>query len=170
MEKCKNIKIFISDVDGVLTNGTIGYGNYNDSYREFNVQDGLGFLLLKQAGIKTAIITSKSSRAVRKRAREIKADVLCVKVKNKLAEFRKVLKKFGLSPEQACYMGDDLLDLATLKAAGFSVSVPQACEDIKKIVDYVTDKNGGYGAAREVIELILKTQGKWNNLVQHYAI
>lgn len=167
-EKIKSLKIVICDVDGVLTNGSIAYGNYKDEYREFNVQDGFGFILLKKTGIKTAIITSKSSNALLRRAKELSVDMVCQNAKKKLSVFKRILKKFKLKPEEACYMGDDLLDLSTLKAAGFSVSVPGACEDVKKSVDYVTEVNAGSGAFREIVELILKTQKKWAGILEYY--
>ncbi|MCK4995108.1 MAG: HAD-IIIA family hydrolase [Candidatus Omnitrophica bacterium] len=169
IEKIKKIKIVICDVDGVLTNGSIGYGNYKDEYREFNVHDGFGFILLKKAGIKTAIITSKSSNAVQRRTKELFIDIVCQNAKKKLSVFKKVLKKNKLKPEEACYMGDDLLDLSSLKAAGFSVSVPQANEDVKKSVDYITGKNAGSGAFRELVELILKTQNKYSEILEYYS-
>ncbi len=169
IEKIKKIKIVICDVDGVLTNGSIGYGNYKDEYREFNVHDGFGFILLKKAGLKTAIITSKSSNAVQRRTKELFIDIVCQNAKKKLSVFKKVLKKIKLKPEEACYMGDDLLDLSSLKAAGFSVSVPQANEDVKKSVDYITEKNAGSGAFRELVELILKTQNKYSEILEYYS-
>ena len=168
-KKAKKIKIVIVDVDGVLTDGTIGYGNYNDDYRRFHVQDGFGFVLLAKAGIKTAIITSKSSKAVQRRAKELKINMVCQKVEKKLIAFNKILKKYKLKPEQACYIGDDLLDLAVLNVAGLSVSVPDACEDVQNSVDYVTQKNAGHGAVRQAIEFILKSQNKWDDLVKKYS-
>lgn len=167
-DKAKKIKIVICDVDGVLTNGTITYGNYKDEYRQFSVLDGLGFVLLKKAGIKTAIITSKSSNALQRRAKELCVDEVCQNAKKKLPVFRRVLKKFKLKPEEACYLGDDLLDLATLLDAGFSVTVPHACEEIRSSVDYVTVQSPGYGAFREVAEIILKAQDKWDAIIEHY--
>ncbi|MFH1094203.1 MAG: HAD-IIIA family hydrolase [Candidatus Omnitrophota bacterium] len=168
IEKAKRIKIVICDVDGVLTNGSIAYGNYRDEYREFNVHDGFGFVMLKKAGIKTAIITSKSSTAVKRRAKDLSVDVVCQSVKKKLPVFKSVLKKFKLKAEEACYIGDDLLDLATLKNSGFSVSVPQACAEIKTSVDYITQKNAGSGALRETAEFILKAQDKWAAIIEYY--
>ncbi len=168
-EIAKKIKIVICDVDGVLTNGSIAYGNYKDDYREFYVHDGFGFVLLKKAGIKTAIITSKSSNAVQRRAKELSVDMICQNVKKKLPVFKRVLRKFKLKAEDACYIGDDLLDLATLKDAGFSVSVPQACAEVRTYVDYITQKNAGSGAFRETAELILKAQNKWTGIIEYYS-
>ncbi|MFH1459248.1 MAG: HAD-IIIA family hydrolase [Candidatus Omnitrophota bacterium] len=167
-EKAKKIKILITDVDGVLTNAMIGYGNYNDTYRQFNMQDGFGLVLLKKTGIKTAIITGKSSRSLDRRARELKFDLVCKDVEVKMKAFKKILKKFKLTPSEACYIGDDLLDLAVLKNAGLSVCVPEAPEELKDTVDIVTKKSGGAGAVREIIEFILKAQDKWSDIVEKY--
>ncbi|MCG2712425.1 MAG: HAD-IIIA family hydrolase [Candidatus Omnitrophica bacterium] len=169
IDKAKKIKIVICDVDGVLTNGSIAYGNYKDEYREFNVHDGFGFVLLKKAGIKTAVITSKSSVAVQRRAKELSVDMVCQNVKKKLPVFKRVLKRFRLKPEEACYIGDDLLDLAAIKNAGFSVSVPEAFAEIKASVDYITQKNAGSGAFRETAEFILKAQDKWPSILEYYS-
>ncbi len=170
LEKAKKIKIIITDVDGVLTDGLIGYGNYNDDYRFFSVHDGLGFLMLKKSGLYSAIITSKSSKAVERRAKELGINILSKNAKNKLKEFDKILKRFKLKPESACYIGDDLLDLPVLKNAGLSVTVPQASDEIKNRVDYITKKDAGRGAVREVIELILKAQDKWDSIVRYFSI
>ncbi len=168
-EIAKKIKIVICDVDGVLTNGSIAYGNYKDDYREFNAHDGFGFALLKKAGIKTAIITGKSSNAVQRRAKELSVDMVCQNVKKKLPVFKRVLKKFKLKPEEACYIGDDLLDLATLQCAGFSVSVSQACAEVRTSVDYISQKNAGSGAFRDTAEFILKAQNKWAGIIEYYS-
>ncbi|MBI4846401.1 MAG: HAD-IIIA family hydrolase [Candidatus Omnitrophica bacterium] len=170
LEMAKNIELLVVDVDGVLTDGSIVYGNFKDDYRIFNMHDGFGFILWNKAGLKSAIISGKSSHALQRRARELKINLVYCNVKNKLKVFQSILKKFKINPEQACYIGDDLLDLAVLKNAGFSVSVPQACEDIKNCVDYVTQKDAGRGAVREVIEYILKAQNKWQSLVYYYAV
>jgi 3-deoxy-D-manno-octulosonate 8-phosphate phosphatase (KDO 8-P phosphatase) len=169
VRKAQKIKIVIVDVDGILTDGTIGYGNYTDTYRKFHVHDGFGFVLLAKAGIKSAIITSKRSKAVLKRAKELKIDIVCQNVDKKVSAFNKILKKYKLKPEQACYIGDDLLDLAVLNRAGFSVTVPQACGDIQHSVDFVTQKDAGCGAVRETVEFILKAQNKWDDIVKQYS-
>lgn len=168
-EKAKKIKIIIVDVDGVLTDGSIGYGNYDDDYRIFNVQDGFGFILLHKAGLKSAIITAKSSKALSRRAKEMKISLTCMNVESKIKAFHKILKKFKLRPEEACYIGDDLMDLVVLRNAGLSVTVPQACDEVKYMADYLTKKEAGRGAVREAIEFILKTQNKWDSLMKYYS-
>lgn len=168
-EKAKKIKIVIFDVDGVLTDGSIIFGNFNDEYRVFNVHDGLGIILLHAAGIKSAIITSKSTKDILKRAKELKIDMVYKNVQNKLTAFHKILKKLRLKPEETCFVGDDWLDVAVLKATGLAVTVPDAPQEIKEMVDYVTKKNAGKGAVREIIELILKAQDKWHFLIKRFS-
>ena len=168
-EKVKKIKLLVVDVDGVMTDGSILYGNFNDDYRRFNVQDGFGFVLLHKAGLKSAIISAKSSKALQRRAKELKIHVLSQNAENKLKVFRNILKKLKLKSEDACYIGDDLMDMPVLGVAGVAVTVPQACDEIKHVADYVTKRNAGDGAVREVIELILKEQDKWQALLQYYS-
>ncbi|MBU0634964.1 MAG: HAD-IIIA family hydrolase [Candidatus Omnitrophica bacterium] len=167
-EKAEKIKILIVDADGVLTDGTIICGNFNDEYRAFNVHDGFGFELLHRSGIKSAIISGKLSRALARRARSLKIKHVYQNVSNKSSVFKKILKKCRLKPEEAAYVGDDLFDLPVLKNAGFSATVPEACGDVKNAVDYVSKKRGGRGAVREIIEFILKSQDKWEKIIQHY--
>ncbi|MFH2139053.1 MAG: HAD-IIIA family hydrolase [Candidatus Omnitrophota bacterium] len=168
--KAEKIKALIVDVDGILTSGSIVYGNFTDDYRAFHVHDGMGFVLWHKAGLKSAIITSKSSRAVSRRVKELKIGIIAKNVKNKLVIFNKMLKKMKLNADEVCYIGDDLLDMAVLQSVGFSATVPQACDDVKGCVDYITNKSAGKGAVREVIELILKYQGKWESLVKQYSL
>lgn len=169
-EKAKKIKLVVVDVDGVMTDGSIGYGNFGDTYRVFNMHDGFGFVLLHKAGLKSAIITGKSSRGLRERARELRITYVAQNAVDKLKVFRGLLKKFKLHPDEICYIGDDLPDLPVLKNAGLSVCVPQACAEVKSAVDYVTARDAGKGAVRETIEAILKAQGKWDALVHHYTV
>ena len=169
-EKAVSIKALIVDVDGILTDGTIGYGNFNDTYRYFHVHDGMGYVLLHKAGLLSAIISSKASRALKRRAKEMRIGTVCSGIAHKSRALTKILKRWRLSPGQVCYMGDDLLDLAVLESVGFAATVPSACEEVKACVDYVTVRPAGHGAVREVIELILKAQGKWQPVIAPYYI
>lgn len=167
-EKIKDIKIVIVDVDGVMTDGTITFGNFADEYRSFNVHDGFGFVLLHKAGLRSAIITSKSSKGIMKRAKELKISIVFRNVERKLDALNKIIKKYHFKKEEICYIGDDILDLGVIKNVGFSATVPEASEEIKNNANYISKKNAGKGAIREVIELILKTQGKWNEVLKQY--
>ncbi len=167
-ERAKKIKLLILDVDGVLTDGRIVYDNFGDELKFFNVNDGLGVYLLRKAGIKTVIITAKKTRAVLKRAKDMR--VAAVYSNHfKLKTYQKVLKKFKVKNEEVCFMGDDLLDLSIIKRAGFAVAPPNAMKSVKNSAHYITQRHGGKGAVRELTELILKSQGLWEKVTAPYT-
>ena len=153
------------DVDGVLTDGKIVVDAQGKELKFFDVQDGFGLVLLRQAGIKTAILSARSSSAVTARAEDLKIDKICQDAHPKTNAYESLIKELGCTDEQVCFMGDDLPDLPVLKRVGLAVAVPNAMDELKKIAHYVTTRRGGAGAVREVIELILKAQRKWKNIV-----
>ena len=166
-ERAKKIKLLILDVDGVLTDGSIIYDNFGDEIKCFNVYDGFGMTLLHRAGIKSVIITAKKTRIVEKRAK----DMYVSKVYSdymKLKLYEKAIKKFRVKDEEVCFIGDDFIDLPVLKRVGLSIAPPEAIEEVKKSCHYITKKNGGKGAVREVIEIILKSQGLWDKVTSQY--
>lgn len=167
-DRAKSIKLVIMDVDGVLTDGRIVYDNFGDELKSFDVQDGLGAVLLSWAGIKTAIVTARKSRIVRRRAKETKVAHLYMHVTDKINIYYKLLKKYSLGHENVCCIGDDLNDMPMMKKAGFAVAVPNAVDQIKQSAHYITERHGGRGAVREVSELILKSQGKWEDITRRW--
>jgi 3-deoxy-D-manno-octulosonate 8-phosphate phosphatase (KDO 8-P phosphatase) len=167
-EQAKKIRLLILDVDGVLTDGRIVYDNFGDELKFFNVNDGLGIYLLRKVGIKTIIITAKKTKAVIKRARDMRV-VAVYSGHHKLKIYQKVLKKFRLKDEEVCFIGDDLLDLALIKRAGLAVAPPNAVGEVRNSSHYITQKYGGKGAVREVIEIILKSQGLWEKVTADYS-
>ena len=166
-ERAKRIKLLILDVDGVLTDGRIIYDNFGDELKCFNVQDGFGMTILYKAGIKSVIITAKKTKIVKRRADEMKVAALYSNHK-KLEIYRKVVKRFRVKDENVCFMGDDLLDLPIIKRVGFAVAPPDAVGEVKKYAHYITQKEGGKGAVRELIEIILKSQGLWEKTISLY--
>ena len=170
MEKARKIKLFAMDVDGVLTDGKIIYDSDGREIKHFNVKDGLGIKLLRKAGIKTAIITSRDSFPVEKRARELKIDFLYQSVKNKIAIIDEIREKLFLSYDEIAYIGDDLVDIPLLKRVGFPVSVPSSPEIVKRYCVYITKKNGGDGAVRETVEYILKLRNEYTEAIKEYLI
>lgn len=168
IERAKRIKVFIVDMDGVLTDGHIVYSGYGDELRFFDVQDGFGITLLSKAGIKTIIITARKSRIARHRARDLKVTKIYHGFMDKLVPFNDIMKRFKVTPEEICFMGDDLIDIPVLKRIGFAVAVPNAVEEAKKFAHYVTSNNGGHGAVREICDLILKSQDKWDLVTSKY--
>jgi len=167
-ELAKKIKLLILDVDGVLTDGRIVYDNFGDELKFFNVNDGLGVFLLRKAGIKTVIITAKKTKAVIKRAKDMRVAAVYSN-HYKLKIYKKLLKKFRIKDEQVCFMGDDLLDLSIIKRAGLAVTPPNAVAEVRAISHYITKKEGGKGAVREVIEIILKSQNLWEKAISVYT-
>lgn len=166
--KAKKIKIFITDVDGVLTDGKIIYSNNGEEIKAFHVQDGLGFKLLKNIGIKTAIITSRKSNIVEKRGKELKIDYIFQNIKNKKEAVNIILQNEDIKYENILYIGDDLVDLPVLKKVGFPVTVPSAPEILKENCIYITKKEGGNGAVREVIDLILKLREEYEEAIKEF--
>ncbi|UCH12655.1 MAG: HAD hydrolase family protein [Candidatus Omnitrophota bacterium] len=167
-EKIKKIKVLIMDIDGVLTDGRIILSSFGDELKFFDVRDGFGLALWRKAGYKSAIITANESSTVTRRARMLKIDKVYQKAYNKLTVYNKIKKIFKVTDGQICFIGEDLIDLPILKRIGFSCCVANAIEDIKPEVDYVTKKEGGRGAVREIIDLILKTQNMWKEVTRTY--
>jgi len=167
-EKAKKIKLLITDVDGVLTNGQIILGPGHQEWKSFHVQDGLGIALAQKAGLAVAIITGRSSEAVEKRAQELTIKLVYQKIKDKRTALLQILKELALAKEEVAYIGDDLNDLPILEIVGLKLAVANAVPEVQIRVDYVTQKEGGQGAVREALVLILQAQGKWEELVDSY--
>jgi 3-deoxy-D-manno-octulosonate 8-phosphate phosphatase (KDO 8-P phosphatase) len=168
LERARRIKMLIMDIDGVMTDGRIVYSVYGDELKFFDVTDGFGISLLNRVGIKTVIITAKKSRIVKLRARDLKVVKAYAGFIDKRIPFNDVLKRFKIPPEEICFIGDDLIDIPILKQVGFAVSVPNGMEEVKAVVHHVTTKSGGRGAVREICELILKSQEKWDEATSRY--
>jgi len=168
LERIKRIKVLILDIDGVMTDGHIIYSVYGDELKFFDVQDGFGITLLRKAGIKSVIITAKKSRIVKLRARDMKVAKAYQGYMDKVKAFNKAVRKFRVAPEEVCFIGDDLIDLPVLKRVGFAVAVPNAVEEVKKAAHHTTERAGGHGAVRELCDLILKSQGKWDLATAKY--
>jgi 3-deoxy-D-manno-octulosonate 8-phosphate phosphatase (KDO 8-P phosphatase) len=168
IDKIKKVKVVLLDVDGVLTDGRIVYDSRGRDLKFFDVHDGLGVYLLKKAGIPTILITAKSSRTIKPRAKDMRVAEVFADVSPKTSVLGKILAKYKVNKDELCFVGDDLVDLGLMKQVGFGVAVCNACGEIKDAAAYTTVKKGGKGAVREIVELILKTQGKWDELVKAY--
>lgn len=167
-EKCKSIKLILLDVDGVLTDGSIILGESNHELKIFNIKDGLGIKLAQEGGIEIGIISGRSSETVKRRSDELDIKILHQEQTDKLKAYEQIKTDLGLTDDQIAFIGDDLNDLKVLQKAGLSCTVNDACDEVKAQVDYVARCPGGKGAVREVIELILKSQGKWEAVIQKY--
>lgn len=165
-EKIRKIRVLLLDVDGVLTDGGIILDSKGHEQKRFDIQDGMGVTLARVAGLKVGIITGRVSDVVARRAKELKLDVVYQGSFHKLSDYEEALDTFDVRDEQVCYMGDDVLDLVLLERAGLSAAPANAREEVKAAVDLVTVCSGGRGAVRELIDLILKTQEKWEKAVR----
>lgn len=154
-EKRKLIKMFLTDCDGCLTDGGMYYSENGDELKKFHTQDGMGFQLLREKGIICGIITGESTELVKRRSEKLKLDILRMGVKDKLSTVRELCEQYQISLDEVAYVGDDINDLELLSCVGFSASVPNALKKIKDQVDYVTERAGGDGAVREVIEQLI---------------
>lgn len=161
LNRIQKVKLFIMDVDGVLTDGKIYLGNEGEELKGFDVKDGKGIMLVQDTGVKFAIITGRKSKIVDNRAKELNIDQVYQGISDKLKIYKELLKNNKLEKENTAYIGDDIPDLPVLKEVGFSVSVSDGVPVIRQEVDYVTEAEGGKGAVREVMDLILKVKGEF---------
>ena len=155
-------------VDGVLTDGALYYTDAGEEFKAFNVQDGHGIKMLQESGVVIAIITSRKSKLVANRARNLGIEHLYQGVENKLDAMNALLQIVGCTLEQASYMGDDVIDLPVMRRCGFAASVPEAPAIVRQHAHYVTRAGGGHGAVREFCEYVLHAQGKLDAALARY--
>lgn len=171
-KKLKNyvraVKLIAMDVDGVLTDGGIYLGTDKFEMKRFNVQDGQGITFANESGIITAIITGRQSAAVEQRGKELNIREIIQNCKEKVEGLEYLVKKYELKYENIAYIGDDVLDIKILKRVGFPACVNNAVNEVKKVSLYISQKSGGSGAVREIIEFILKLQGKYKKVLEKY--
>ncbi|MCG3176218.1 MAG: 3-deoxy-D-manno-octulosonate 8-phosphate phosphatase KdsC [Candidatus Omnitrophica bacterium] len=168
-ERLARIRLVILDNDGVLTDGRIVYGDYGDELKFYDIQDGMGLVLLRKASIPTVIISGRKSRVTVRRAKEMNVAKVYQNVRDKKGAFAKVCGKFRVKPEEVLFIGDDLVDLPIMTRCGFAAAVENAVPEVKERAHYVTERRGGRGAVREVTDLLLKAQGRWEELVAGYV-
>jgi 3-deoxy-D-manno-octulosonate 8-phosphate phosphatase (KDO 8-P phosphatase) len=164
-ERCAPIELLVLDVDGVLTDGRIVYTADAVEIKAFHVRDGSGLVFWQKLGKQVAIVSGRKSKIVDVRAQELGIRLVRQGAADKVAAFRQMLVQLGLRAEQAAAVGDDLPDLPVLRVAGLAVAVADACPEVRAAAHHVTVTNGGRGAVREVVELILKHQGRWDAVV-----
>lgn len=151
----KNIKLLLSDVDGVLTDGGLYYSAEGMVLKKFNVKDGMGVVRLKENGVLTGILSSDDSQIIKTRAEKLKMEVIVTGSKNKLDSLNQICEEFNLTPAEVAFIGDDVIDIEILKNVGFSSCPADALEEVKQIVNYICKKKGGEGCFREVAEMII---------------
>jgi len=167
-QRARQVRLALFDVDGVMTDGTLFVSGQGESFKPFNILDGLGLKLLKSSGVATGILTGRSSAAVSARAGELDIDHLIQGANDKLRAYIDLQQQLGLDDEQICYMGDDLPDLPVLRRCGLALSPPGAVDEVRSEVHFVTRTRGGKGAVREACELIMRAQGSWDAHVEPY--
>lgn len=157
--KLKKIKVVVFDLDGILTDAHVWWASEEVGFnRTFNIYDGYGMKVLMKAGLKVGVITGGNSVSVQKRVDQLGLDFCYAGNEDKREAFMDVLKRYNVDASEVLYMGDELFDIPLLKKAGFSATVPNTCEEVLEIVDYVTKRESGKGCAREVIDLVRYAQ------------
>ena len=168
IDRARDITTLIVDVDGVLTDGRIIYDEYGDELKHFDVQDGSGLYLWHRAGLRSAVITARKAKLIKRRTRELHIDFLKQKALVKLPVYENLLRRWKVTDRQVCVMGDDLMELPLMRRAGLAIAVPNAVEDVMATSHGVTQRPGGRGAVREVIDFILKANGLWGQVTERY--
>ena len=173
IRKAKNLKLLLTDVDGVMTDSklcwyTDGEGHHIE-VKNFESLDGMGMIFLRACGVRTGIVSRGSAPVLANWARLLGMDILYYSTMDKAAALQDACNRFGISAQETAFIGDDIIDLGVLNAAGFRLSVANAVDEVKAIADYVSAKHGGYGAVREICEQILKARGQWQDLVRQVA-
>ena len=158
LKKCTDIKILLTDVDGVLTDGGMYYSAHGDVMKKFNSKDGMGINILRKKNIPTIIVTKEKTEIVKKWARKMNVKKVYDGVLEKELILEKICKFFKISEKEIAFIGDDINDLELMKKVGFSVTPKDGNNAVKKIVDYITKSKGGEGAVREITDLIVKAK------------
>jgi 3-deoxy-D-manno-octulosonate 8-phosphate phosphatase (KDO 8-P phosphatase) len=162
------VRLFLSDVDGVLTDGGILYDAAGVESKRIHVRDGPGIKMLQRAGVAVGIITGRTSEVVAIRARELGIDIVRQGAKDKVAAWREILAGSGLLPVETAYAGDDIVDLPLLRAVGFSAAPSDAEPYVLDAVHFVASRPGGHGAVREIVEFLLRSRGSWDAVTSNY--
>ena len=169
LRRAKPVRVLLMDVDGTMTPGEVCLQSFPDGsvaeLKIFNAHDGAGIKLASIMGIRTGLITGRDSTATARRAREASMEFVVQGQPKKLEAYKAILVRAGVTDEEVAYVGDDLPDLPIMQRAGLSVAVGDAVPEVKRVAHYVTTVDGGKGAVREVVELILKAQGKWKKAI-----
>ena len=168
-DRASRIKLLLMDCDGVLTDGRIWLFDNGEEQKGFHTRDGLGLELWHRAGLSSGIISGRRSSAVERRAQALGMSFVRQGVTEKVQAFLEIVDHAGVTGEEVAFIGDDLVDIPLMIRSGLGVAVADAAPETRAHAQYVTSVPGGYGAVREVIELILKAQGRWDQLTADYT-
>ena len=168
-KRASQIKVLLMDVDGTITDGSVALLSQPDGsaleIKTFDAHDGQGLTLARTAGLQTGVITGRESAALRRRCKELGLEFVYEKQPHKIAAYEEILKKSGAEESEVAFLGDDLPDLTVMRRCGLAVAVGDATGEVKKAAHYTTKAVGGKGAARELVELILKSKGIWEEMI-----
>ena len=168
-ERARRITVLLMDCDGTLTDGRIWLTADGDEQKAFHARDGQGISVWHRAGFKSGIMSGRASSGVKRRAHELKMTYVHENAKSKIVALEEIIADAHVSVDECCFIGDDLGDIGVMRLVGLAVAVADAAQDTKEAAHYITQLEGGAGAVREVIELILKAQNRWDELVEQVA-
>jgi len=168
LQKAKQLKLLILDVDGVLTDGRLFFDAQGGEYKSFHARDGHGIKLLRQTGVEVAVISGRKSQSVALRMKALGVEYVYQGHENKIAAFEEIIQSMGITPDQAAHVGDDLLDLPIMVRVGLSIAVSDANYAVKDYADWCTETAGGLGAVREVCDFIMQAQGTFDGILKSY--
>jgi 3-deoxy-D-manno-octulosonate 8-phosphate phosphatase (KDO 8-P phosphatase) len=168
-KRAAKIKVVLMDVDGTITDGSVTLLSQPDGsaleIKTFDAHDGQGISLARTAGLRMGVITGRESAALRRRMKELNVEFVYEKQPHKIAAYEQILQKAAVGEDEVAYLGDDLPDLTVMRRVGLAVAVGNAAPEVKDAAHYTTVRNGGKGAARELVELILKSKGTWDEMI-----
>ena len=167
--RARRIKLLLMDCDGVLTDGRLELLENGDEQKTFHAHDGQGISLFQQAGLKTGIISGRTSSAVERRAQDLNMSYVRQNAKDKTKALEEIMAEAQVSLHECAYIGDDLADIPVMHQVGLAFAVADAVIETKQAANFITEHNGGYGAVREVCDLILKAQGRWEELMKRFV-
>jgi 3-deoxy-D-manno-octulosonate 8-phosphate phosphatase (KDO 8-P phosphatase) len=166
--RASRIKLLLMDCDGVLTDGRLWLMESGEEQKSFNVRDGMGLDLLRRAGLRSGVISGRVSGALERRSQELQIDFLRQGTSDKIRAFSEILLEARVDTGEVGFIGDDINDIPLMQQSELAVAVADAAEETRKVAHFVTRAKGGDGAVREVIEIILKAQGRWSEIMKHY--
>ena len=167
-QRAARVKLLLLDCDGVLTDGRITLLDNGDEYKSFHTRDGHGLVLLHRAGLRSGIISGRTSSAVNRRANDLGISFVRQGTWNKIQDFTEIMAEAQVTPDEAAFVGDDVTDIPLMRRVGFAIAVADAVPEVRDAAHYVTQLPGGFGAVREVTDLILQANGSWTELMRRY--
>jgi len=168
LERARKIELLLLDVDGVLTDGRLTMSNDGAELKSFHARDGLGIRMAQRGGIMIGLISGRESKVVADRAEELYITEVHQRIYDKLEKFKEILQRLKLEPEQVCYMGDDLVDIPVLRVVGLAAAPADAIEQARTAAHYVTERNGGGGCVRELVDILIQATGKWDKVSSRF--